>query len=185
MREALTSLLTFLVFFPSLIYSGGVTVELTSAEFYKSIQNSTFDAVIDVRRADEWEDGHIADTTFVENLGSSGTIDALLGCEKCSLAIYCRSGARAGDAIKRLRDDFNFTGDLYNGLGVKQWKEEGYDLVKTDSIGAPCNNNDAYSCKNCSPDCPDSNISGICDKYVSTIALCFISVITSWYSFSI
>lgn len=123
----------------------GVTEDLTAESFKKGIEDGKFVAVLDVRRSEEWAGGHIANATFVENLGSSGVVTDLLGCEECSIAVYCRSGSRSKQAIDRLRADFNFTGDLYNGLGVKQWTEAGYELVNTTSVKAICQN-DIHLC---------------------------------------
>lgn len=180
--------LSFLVIFPSLSFGKGVTKELTSAEFFEGIVSGRFDAVVDVRREDEWKEGHIANATFVENLASDGSVDALLGCEDCSIAVYCRSGARAGGAIERLRNDLGFNGDLYNGLGVKQWKEEGFGLVQTDSVEAPCNVSNEYVCKDCYPDCSDTidgqNLkegdSSVGGENVSKILLSVFFVIAMW-----
>ena len=112
-------------------------VQLTSEEFYQGIQDGIFTAVVDVRTLSEWEDGHIENATLVENLASTGSIDPLLGCESCDLGIYCRSGARAGQAISRLKAA-GFQGTLYNGLGTRGWVAAGYPLVTGDSMDAAC-----------------------------------------------
>jgi phage shock protein E len=112
-------------------------VDLTAQEFYQAIQDGIFTAIVDVRTMSEWNDGHIENATLVENLASTGPIDPLLGCESCALGIYCRSGARAGDAITRLIAA-GFQGTLYNGQGTNNWVAAGHPLVTGDSVDAPC-----------------------------------------------
>jgi len=118
-------------------------VQLTAQQFKEMIDNGSFSAVIDVRRKDEWDVGHIAGATFMENLGLFGSVgqvstpEDLAGCEYCSIAAYCRSGARAQGALTILRDN-GFKGNLYNGQGTSQWESAGYPLVQTDSATPPC-----------------------------------------------
>ena len=124
--------------------SGGT---LTSEEFFNGIQDGIFDAIIDVRTVEEFDSGHIENATLVANLASSADeASKLIGCETCTLVIYCRSGARATNAIQRLRNELGFDqATLYNGLGTSQWTDAGFPLVTTPSVEAPCTNED-YTC---------------------------------------
>mmetsp|Transcript_1135 Transcript_1135/g.2505 ORF Transcript_1135/g.2505 Transcript_1135/m.2505 type:complete len:224 (+) Transcript_1135:139-810(+) len=127
-------------------------IELTVAEFYTMMQNGEFDAVVDVRRQDEWDEAHIEGAYFVESLASysassmmmmsnsmtTGSPSDLAGCEYCNIAVYCRSGSRARSAIGILENN-GFKGMLYNGQGVMQWANATYPLVNnTDPIPPPC-----------------------------------------------
>lgn len=95
-------------------------------------------ALVDVRRQDEWDLGHIENATFVANMASMPSQVAMLdGCQNCSIIIYCRSGSRAGVAIQNLIDT-GFVAQLYNGLGTMQWTQAGYPLVNTPSVDPPC-----------------------------------------------
>jgi len=105
--------------------------------FYTMLQEGAFRAVIDVRTRAEWDTGHIENATLVDSLQLANTTDEitstadLQGCEDCPIVVYCRSGSRAGAALTKLMAA-GFHGPLYNGLGVKQWTEAGYPLVKDD-----------------------------------------------------
>lgn len=126
---------------------------------FEGIENDEYDVVIDVRTRAEWESGHIEGATLVENLASTGTPDNIMGCQNCTLAVYCRTGVRAGQAIERLQETYGFSGTLYNGLGVSDWQNAGYPLVETDSVTPPCQD------PNCGCSCPveeeeDENNSG-------------------------
>lgn len=121
----------------------GEVIQLTSEEFYNMKEAGDFAAVVDVRRQDEWDLGHIANATFMNSLQNAGDADEiakivdLAGCENCPIAVYCRSGARAGEALEKL-ESAGFQGQLYNGLGVNQWEEAGYELVTGPSVDPDC-----------------------------------------------
>lgn len=117
-------------------------IVLSPQAFFEGIQQGRFDAIVDVRSLEEWNEGHIAGATLVESLASpvvaSPRLDALVGCEYCSLALYCRTGARAAQAIRVLRDA-GFQGRLHNAMGVSSWVEAGYPLTtEAPSIVPPC-----------------------------------------------
>ncbi|KAL7574294.1 hypothetical protein ACA910_012539 [Epithemia clementina (nom. ined.)] len=145
----------------------------SSHELYAKLQSGEIDALVDVRRRDEWELGHIAGAYFVESLGSytaavadasptnrtmntsavsssssgGGSPDDLRGCEYCTLALYCASGVRAQSAIAVL-SQYGFEGILYNGLGVVNWVQAGYPLVNDTSNSSPpppCTTNETVS----------------------------------------
>lgn len=125
------------------------TERLTSEEFYSGIKDERFDVIIDVRTIEEWDRGHIHGATFMEDLNRYGTSSEistpadLEGCEDCTIAVYCNSGARASQAA-RILADAGFKTPIYNGLGVMQWQAAGYPLVNTPSVVAPCQ--DGLSC---------------------------------------
>lgn len=133
------------------VASSDEILELTPKEIYDGIQNNLFDAIIDVRREDEWEGGHIPDATWIPNLQllADDIPTELVGC-KCgnkTIVVYCKSGGRSAAAIELLKKK-GFDGDgttIYNGMGVVQWTDAGYDLVSTDS----------QSPVGCNEECPD------------------------------
>lgn len=130
--------------------------ELSPQSFYARLVSGDYDVVVDVRRRlDEWNVGHIAGATLVESLASytqdnssaiaTGSPTDLAGCEYCDIIVYCRSGNRAGQAITLLRQH-GFKGRLWNGMGVLQWQEAGYELVNTtESVVPLCTVNDTVS----------------------------------------
>ncbi|KAL3941730.1 MAG: hypothetical protein SGBAC_003974 [Bacillariaceae sp.] len=116
------------------------------------IDNGEFDAIIDVRRQDEWDTGHIEGATFAINLaifGDTSEVTAspadFLGCETCTLLVYCRAGPRATAAIEKLIAA-GFNGTLYNGQGTRQWEEAGFPLFTTDSVVPPCTKSEVGTC---------------------------------------
>ena len=121
---------------------------LTAAELYEGLEHGDFDVLVDVRTAEEYTAGHIANATLMENLAVEGFPNAkpddLAGCESCRVAVYCRSGARAAVAATHLVEaGFHV---LYNGGGTNQWTEAGYTLVTGDeSVVPPCTVDTAVS----------------------------------------
>lgn len=121
----------------------GQTEMLTAQELYDGMQQGSFQAVVDVRTASEWNRGHIENATLLESLNAFNTSSQvatptdIAGCRNCSIAVYCQSGRRAGIAINILRAN-GFTGPLYNGQGTSQWNSAGFPLVQTDSIEPEC-----------------------------------------------
>lgn len=81
--------------------------------------------------------GHVANATLIESMQLTGSTTLLEGCEQCPIAIYCRSGRRSKQAAAILEAQ-NFT-NIYDGLGINQWQEAGYELVDMPSkLPTPC-----------------------------------------------
>lgn len=116
--------------------------ELTSQEFYDMKTTGQFALILDVRSESEWTEGHIENATLVADFNTlmSNSPDKVAtlqelniwNCRSCQVAVYCRSGARARTALNHLVSA-GFDGNLYNGLGVSQWTDAGYELVTDDS----------------------------------------------------
>lgn len=116
---------------------------ISPEDFYNGIQNSLFDAIIDVRTQNEWDSGHIPNATHMENLQMMdlpplpSMLDGNCNSRAMTVVVYCRSGNRARSAIWKLKDA-GFKGTLLNGQGVSQWQGGGYNLVMTKSQNPPC-----------------------------------------------
>ena len=142
------SLSSFLLLLLLPACQGQQVITLTAEEFFQGTLEGRFDAIVDVRSAPEFRSGHIEGATLVANLASTADeAFRLIGCESCSLVVYCNTGNRAASAIERLRNELGFgTATLYNGLGLSQWRNAGFPIVIDDvSIEAPCTRED-YVC---------------------------------------
>lgn len=95
-----------------------------SASLWSSGQ---FEVLLDVRRQDEWDAGHLPNATFIPSLQESKDTSLLIGCEDCAIAVYCRSGRRSKEAAAVLADA-GFT-NVYDVLGINQWTDVGVALV--------------------------------------------------------
>ena len=97
-----------------------------------------------MRTLAEWEEtGHVENATLLDSLQNANTAEEIAttadleGCDQCPIVVYCRSGSRAAAALEKL-ELAGFQGPLYNGLGVNQWIEAGFELVMTDSVDPEC-----------------------------------------------
>ena len=142
-----TALAALLLLLVNLSRCHAQVIQLTAPLFYEMATAGNFSAIVDVRTREEWDEGHIENATFLENLQDANTeaeistTADLDGCKNCAIVVYCLSGNRAATALEKLVLA-GFQGPLFNGLGVTQWTDEGYPLVNTDSVDPPCKRED-------------------------------------------
>ncbi|EOD05192.1 hypothetical protein EMIHUDRAFT_220325 [Emiliania huxleyi CCMP1516] len=105
-------------------------VTIGPAELKAKLDAGAFGAVVDVRRREEWDAGHIAGATLLASFNTAGFSAAgaeqLEGCKRCAVAVYCNSGRRSKEAAGVLVSA-GFT-EVYDGLGIVQWLEDGSGL---------------------------------------------------------
>jgi hydroxyacylglutathione hydrolase len=83
--------------------------------------------ILDVRRDEEWEKGHIerAEHIYVGQLEKN--LDKLP--RSCPIVVYCDSSRRSNIAASILKK--NGYNEVYNVLGsMTAWKNAGYEIVK-------------------------------------------------------
>lgn len=137
-------LVALLSVFCAVASNGQDIVDLKPYQFYEGMESGLFDVVGDVRTPGEWKSGHIEGATHVETTTLPA---ALQDCKGCNIALYCRSGARAGAALRKLRSN-GFTGKLYNGGGINAWKGAGYKLSMSSHSATPPCMQDGGTCGN-------------------------------------
>ena len=123
---------------------------LEPQQFRDMATSGQVDLILDVRRQFEWDNGHIENATHIPDFHvllrdtPEAEMDGLLkgvgifACKNCRTIVYCGSGARARMTLNFLQDMAGWTGQLYNGLGIRQWLSAGYTTVDTPSTKAPC-----------------------------------------------
>lgn len=97
-------------------------------EQWKELYDTRDFVVIDIRTFQEFNLGHIKNSTLVDFYASdfSSQLDQL--DKKKKYLIYCRSGSRSSYALSQFKQlGFQEVYDLQGG--VLSWKEEGYGLV--------------------------------------------------------
>jgi rhodanese-related sulfurtransferase len=83
--------------------------------------------VLDVRRQDEFNSGHIRGAVLIPHTELDGRIEELAGHENHEIIVYCRTGVRSVIASEIL-DSHNFT-KVYNMLGgIQAWQSAGYPV---------------------------------------------------------
>lgn len=94
-----------------------------SAEEAKTIMEQNPEALIlDVRTEEEYEEGHIPSAVLLPLDELEGRAEAELTDKEQTILIYCRSGARAGEAA-RILQDLGYT-HVYNFGGIISWPYE-------------------------------------------------------------
>jgi phage shock protein E len=89
--------------------------EETAAEAWSRIDAGA--VLIDVRSAQEFEDGHLEGAINIEYTQIDALSDAIGNLDR-SVVVYCRSGRRSGKAMEDLKKrGFN---NVYNGLGYQE-----------------------------------------------------------------
>lgn len=96
-----------------------------SAEEAKEIMDSTDDFVlIDVREADEYDDGHIEDALLIPYGEIGERAETELPDKEQTILVYCRSGRRSAIAAQTLTD-LGYT-DVRDFGGIIDWP---YDKI--------------------------------------------------------
>ncbi|MBS5003142.1 rhodanese-like domain-containing protein [Holdemania filiformis] len=101
-------------------------VKLTPAQAQQKMTNEPV-TIIDVRRPDEFAEGHIPGAVNLPNETISHSALAALPDEDAVLLVYCRSGHRSAQAVAKLvRLGYK---QVYDFGGLLQWP---YEITKED-----------------------------------------------------
>ena len=93
-----------------------------SAEEAKKMMDKGGVTIVDVRRQDEYDQGHIKDAILVPNETISDTQPEALPDKDAVLLIYCRSGRRSAEAANKLVAQ-GYT-QVYDFGGIIDWPYE-------------------------------------------------------------
>ena len=96
--------------------------QITQDEAMKMMQEQTDCLIVDVRRPDEFAEGHIAGAVNVPNETIEDEAPDALPDKEQTLFIYCRSGNRSKEASQKLAD-MGYT-NVYEFGGINTWKGE-------------------------------------------------------------
>ena len=102
---------------------GGTSyTRISQDEAMQMMQEETDYLIVDVRRPDEFAEGHIAGAINVPNEDIYDEMPELLPNKDQILLIYCRSGNRSKEASKKLAD-IGYT-NVYEFGGINTWEGE-------------------------------------------------------------
>lgn len=96
--------------------------QITQDEAMKMMQEQTDCLIVDVRRPDEFAEGHIAGAVNVPNETIEDEAPDALPDKEQTLLVYCRSGNRSKEASQKLAD-MGYT-NVYEFGGINTWKGE-------------------------------------------------------------
>lgn len=101
---------------------GASYTQISQDEALKMMQEQTDYLIVDVRRPDEFAEGHIAGAINVPNEEITDEMPELLPDKDQLLLIYCRSGNRSKEASQKLAD-IGYT-NVYEFGGINTWEGE-------------------------------------------------------------
>ena len=102
---------------------GGATyTQISQDEAMQMMQDESDYLIVDVRRPDEFAEGHIAGAINVPNEEIRDEMPELLPDKEQLLLIYCRSGNRSKEASQKLAD-MGYT-KVYEFGGINTWEGE-------------------------------------------------------------
>ena len=96
--------------------------QISQDEAMKMMQEQTDCLIVDVRRPDEFAEGHIAGAVNVPNETIEDEASDALPDKEQTLFIYCRSGNRSKEASQKLAD-MGYT-NVYEFGGINTWEGE-------------------------------------------------------------
>ena len=110
-------------------YEGDRTLDLSPQEFSKELKKQNV-ILIDVRRPEEFNEGHIKNAKLlpVQEL-SEEKINALGVKKEDNILLYCRSGGRSGHALHML-DAAGYKHVRHLDGGILAWQEKNLPLEK-------------------------------------------------------
>ncbi|GAX09757.1 hypothetical protein FisN_11Lh275 [Fistulifera solaris] len=127
-------------------------VDLSLQEFADGVNDGRYNILVDVRTSREYENGHIPNSTLLENLASLGnaaqvaTPADLSGCESCPIVVYDSNGARSRVALEFLTEAGFTNLYLFEG-GIDAWKSQQFVMEEgTDSVIPPCTGVESIAC---------------------------------------
>ena len=95
---------------------------LEPTEYIKALQADNAAFLLDVRRADEYAEGHLPGAALLDVTDSIGFAEGMKSLDKeKTIYIYCRSGRRSQTAAKRLIDNGFRVIDMQGGYNA--WKK--------------------------------------------------------------
>ena len=132
---------TYMLAISALLLPAWTTMEAPAAR--DNFQAGYFAVLVDVRRQDEWDAGHIENATFMPSLHETRNFTAISNCMQCRIAVYCRSGRRSRAAADVLEaEGFERVTDV---LGINQWTDDaGVQLVTGPSLTPTCSSSAAH-----------------------------------------
>jgi len=96
--------------------------QISQDEAMKMMQEQSDYLIVDVRRPDEFAEGHIAGAVNVPNETIEDEAPDALPDKEQTLLVYCRSGNRSKEASQKLAD-MGYT-NVYEFGGINTWKGE-------------------------------------------------------------
>ena len=103
-------------------YSRAAYKQISQDEAVQMMEEESGYIIVDVRRPDEFNEGHISGAINIPNEEIAGSMPPALPDKNQLLFIYCRSGNRSKEAAQKLAD-MGYT-NVYEFGGINTWEGE-------------------------------------------------------------
>ncbi|KGO91648.1 rhodanese-like domain-containing protein [Flavobacterium subsaxonicum] len=96
-------------------------MNISQNEWWEKAQEDSNAVILDVRTPDEWNEGIIPGAITIDYYKGQGFIDEVEQLDKTkNYYVYCRSGARSGNACS-IMNQLGFTTAYNLSGGISQW----------------------------------------------------------------
>ena len=102
--------------------------EISTIEAQERLSSSAPPLFVDVREADEWEEGHIPGALYTGRGRLEQRIEGLVPDKSRALVVYCSAGSRSAFAAKVL-EDLGYADVANLAGGFNDWKRNGFEVT--------------------------------------------------------
>ena len=102
--------------------------EISTIEAQARLESSESPLFVDVREADEWEEGHIPGAVYTGRGRLEQRIEGLVPDKSRSLVVYCSAGSRSAFAAKAL-GELGYENVVNLAGGFSDWKRNGFEIT--------------------------------------------------------
>lgn len=115
--------------------TGGYT-QISQGEAKEMMKKNDGHVIVDVRRQDEYDDGHIPGAILIPNESIGTEKPAQLPDTDRIILVYCRSGRRSKEAARKL-SDLGYT-NVYEFGGILDWDGETVKSDEAETVRPTC-----------------------------------------------
>jgi len=102
--------------------------EISSIEAHERLRSGEAPLFVDVREADEWEEGHIPGAIYTGRGRLEQRIEGLVPDKSRPLVVYCSAGSRSAFATKVL-EELGYESVVNLAGGFSDWKRNGFEVT--------------------------------------------------------
>jgi molybdopterin/thiamine biosynthesis adenylyltransferase/rhodanese-related sulfurtransferase len=102
--------------------------EISTLEAHERLHSPAAPIFVDVREADEWDEGHIPGAVYTGRGRLEQRIEGLVPDKSRPLVVYCSAGNRSVFATKVL-EEMGYENVLNLAGGFSDWKRNGYEVT--------------------------------------------------------
>jgi sulfur-carrier protein adenylyltransferase/sulfurtransferase len=102
--------------------------EISSIEAHERLESSDGSIFVDVREADEWDEGHIPGAIYTGRGRLEQRIEGLVPDKTRPLVVYCSAGSRSAFSAKAL-EELGYSNVVNLAGGFADWKRNGFEVT--------------------------------------------------------